>query len=495
MKANHAKPALLFVLGHLSLIVAQSQVVVTVTDSTSGGWVRQSLQAGTTIMFKDGAGTPPLGKGSIEFTSLTGNYARLRNVSYHGIGLDRLTRFSYATYIQHRGNNLDASYVVLQVDINGDGRTDHNLLFDPRYQTGHYVAGRFPDQGPSQENLWQHWNMLTGAWWIAGPGPRTSPDTDPGVLFTLETYSANYAGARIINDPNMNGGGIRLTAGSPGIFAPDFAGNVDEFAIGIDGVDTMYDFEYMWADAGVDQYVNYGYGSHCTTLSGKVSGGVAPYTFHWSPEGLATTGALAQVCPEATTSYVLTVTDANGYMRTDEAIVHVKDVRCGYNMEKVMLCHNGVNLCVDESSVSTHLIHGDVLGDCNDLSNASENLVSGALKSNGIRSAGSDALFEKERTPPGATVSQQTELSGYPNPFYHTTRLRYTIPFSGKVTLKVYDVKGAVVAVLVNGLKTAGMHTVDFNAAKLGGGIYFSRLELVDGDKVMFKTAQLILYR
>ena len=64
----------------------------------------------------------------------------------------------------------------------------------------------------------------------------------------------------------------------------------------------------------------------------------------------------------------------------------------------------------------------------------------------------------------------------YPNPFNPTTTISYAIPKSGKVTLKVYDVLGKEVAVLVNGFKSKGRYSVRFNGNNLSSGIYFYKI-------------------
>jgi len=45
------------------------------------------------------------------------------------------------------------------------------------------------------------------------------------------------------------------------------------------------------------------------------------------------------------------------------------------------------------------------------------------------------------------------------------------------VTLRVYDLLGKEVALLVNETKSAGFYSVDFNASSLASGIYFYRIE------------------
>lgn len=64
----------------------------------------------------------------------------------------------------------------------------------------------------------------------------------------------------------------------------------------------------------------------------------------------------------------------------------------------------------------------------------------------------------------------------YPNPFNPTTVISYQFPTASYVTLKIYDVLGREVAILVNDRETAGGHSVTFNAAKLPSGVYFYRL-------------------
>jgi hypothetical protein len=70
-------------------------------------------------------------------------------------------------------------------------------------------------------------------------------------------------------------------------------------------------------------------------------------------------------------------------------------------------------------------------------------------------------------------------LQNYPNPFNPVTRIKYIIPSdvrreSSNVTLRVYDVLGKEIAILVNEEQSAGEYEVEFNASKynLTSGIY-----------------------
>jgi hypothetical protein len=64
----------------------------------------------------------------------------------------------------------------------------------------------------------------------------------------------------------------------------------------------------------------------------------------------------------------------------------------------------------------------------------------------------------------------------FPNPFNPLTKINFDIPKSGFVTLKVYDVLGQEIAVLVNEMKNAGSYFVDFDGSSLASGMYFYRL-------------------
>ncbi len=78
-----------------------------------------------------------------------------------------------------------------------------------------------------------------------------------------------------------------------------------------------------------------------------------------------------------------------------------------------------------------------------------------------------------------STIPESYSLSqNYPNPFNPTTKINFSIPKNGIVTLKIYDILGKEVATLVNGEKLAGSYIVDFNASSYASGVYFYRLDV-----------------
>jgi hypothetical protein len=64
----------------------------------------------------------------------------------------------------------------------------------------------------------------------------------------------------------------------------------------------------------------------------------------------------------------------------------------------------------------------------------------------------------------------------YPNPFNPTTTIRFTIPHSLHVTLKVYDILGKEIATLVDEEKNPGSYEAKFDASNLPSGVYFYRI-------------------
>jgi hypothetical protein len=65
----------------------------------------------------------------------------------------------------------------------------------------------------------------------------------------------------------------------------------------------------------------------------------------------------------------------------------------------------------------------------------------------------------------------------YPNPFNPVTKINFALPKSGLVTLKIYDILGKEVALLLNETRNAGTYSFEFNASNLSSGIYFYKLE------------------
>ncbi|MFH1194377.1 MAG: T9SS type A sorting domain-containing protein [bacterium] len=89
----------------------------------------------------------------------------------------------------------------------------------------------------------------------------------------------------------------------------------------------------------------------------------------------------------------------------------------------------------------------------------------------------SDVIEVSAESIPGRFALEQN----YPNPFNPTTVIKYQIPSSQVVTLKIYDILGNEVATLVHETKAPGNYEVKFDARSYGGsklssGVYFYQL-------------------
>ncbi len=79
----------------------------------------------------------------------------------------------------------------------------------------------------------------------------------------------------------------------------------------------------------------------------------------------------------------------------------------------------------------------------------------------------------------------------YPNPFNPTTTIKFGLPSDLNVDLRVYDILGQEVKVLMNNqLLRAGVHVVNFNASQLASGTYIYRLKA--GNSVTIKKMMLL---
>jgi hypothetical protein len=82
-------------------------------------------------------------------------------------------------------------------------------------------------------------------------------------------------------------------------------------------------------------------------------------------------------------------------------------------------------------------------------------------------------------------------MQNYPNPFNPSTKISFALPQQEFVTIKVFDILGRQVDILINELKSAGYYEINYNAEKLPSGTYF--YEIRAGDFV--ETRKMILMK
>ena len=241
-------------------------------------------------------------------------------------------------------------------------------------------------------------------------------------------------------------------------------------------------------NAGSDQMIYIGYTTNCVTLSEQVSGGTPPYISTWTDANgpVGTT-----VCPTTTTTYTVMVTDANGWTASDEMTVCVVDVRCaggnnngqggsgqggngstnGNGIQHVQICHippgnpnNAMTKCLPISAVPGHLGHGDYLGACGSVLACN---VSGQVP-NPMNLVQGNVM---------------ARMSASPNPTNGTSTIELVMPEAGRVSLRIYDSRGVMVADLFEGV--AGSETpmqFEWNSQGMSSGLYIVRLETQTGE-------------
>ncbi len=95
-------------------------------------------------------------------------------------------------------------------------------------------------------------------------------------------------------------------------------------------------------------------------------------------------------------------------------------------------------------------------------------------------------------------LPQEFSLSqNYPNPFNPTTTINFALPFESRVTLSVFNILGERVAVLFDGIKSAGYHDVVLNGSNLASGMYIYTIEAnsIDGSKKFNSVKKMMLMK
>lgn len=194
-----------------------------------------------------------------------------------------------------------------------------------------------------------------------------------------------------------------------------------------------------------------GFGPQSVTLTAS-----AGTSYSWTPTtGLSCTDCQSPTAsPTSTTTYTVSLQNQSGCLAEASMTINVVDIRCGSNPNKVLMCHrcqDAHTICINESSVQSHLDHGDYLGDCLPMPKAA-----------------ADAK---------PVLDRFTLVGTYPNPFKHSTTIVYDIAHDAMFRLTVFDALGRIVQTGEHAMQIAGRHTATFDAKNLPDGVYLYRLE------------------
>jgi len=92
----------------------------------------------------------------------------------------------------------------------------------------------------------------------------------------------------------------------------------------------------------------------------------------------------------------------------------------------------------------------------------------------------------------GNLIPEVFSLSqNYPNPFNPSTTIRYGVPFSSFVSIKIFNLLGQQVAELVNAERAVGWYEVTWNANKITTGIYLCKMDAINSSDPKQKFTQL----
>ena len=113
-----------------------------------------------------------------------------------------------------------------------------------------------------------------------------------------------------------------------------------------------------------------------------------------------------------------------------------------------------------------------------------------------IRALFAERVIDWLSTPVGINETdpirpESFELSqNYPNPFNPSTVIKYSVPKESPVIIKVFDLRGREVAILVNEVKQPGTYEITFDAKKYASGVYF--YQMISGEFVQIKKMSLL---
>ena len=84
----------------------------------------------------------------------------------------------------------------------------------------------------------------------------------------------------------------------------------------------------------------------------------------------------------------------------------------------------------------------------------------------------------------------------YPNPFNATTRIRFELPKSGRIDIRIYNILGQEVHLLTNDVYDTGRHEIEWRGSDRSGntvssGIYFVRMK----SEGFVKTRKIMLVK
>jgi hypothetical protein len=76
-------------------------------------------------------------------------------------------------------------------------------------------------------------------------------------------------------------------------------------------------------------------------------------------------------------------------------------------------------------------------------------------------------------------------LPAYPNPFNSATNITFTLPQSANVDMRIYNILGEEIATIISDYRSAGTHTIQWDAGDLPSGLYLCKLQAGNKQRVI----------
>jgi outer membrane protein assembly factor BamB len=83
-----------------------------------------------------------------------------------------------------------------------------------------------------------------------------------------------------------------------------------------------------------------------------------------------------------------------------------------------------------------------------------------------------------------SSAKNRLHLDVCPNPCVTSARISFVLPSRAQVSIEIYDIAGSLVRTLVTGTRSAGEHTLEWDAENLARGIYFCKLTTETGTLI-----------
>ncbi len=267
----------------------------------------------------------------------------------------------------------------------------------------------------------------------------------------------------------------------------------------------------LWARTGISGGLVYDFRGNSVITSGWGACDMGPFYsiylsddsgLQWSELGLAPLGQvrvstlklclngdiLAGICDVWAWGLFISDDSCNSWVQ-----VSTISPKCGLSIKS-----SGMLVGTDSLGIFLFAENGDSLGSFNEgLTNL--NVQSIAIDTNDYVYIGTDDGIW--RRPLSEIVTSVEEIpqslpvefllsQNYPNPFNPKTTIKYSIPKSSQVILKIFNTLGEEIEILANEEKPVGTYEVNWDAANFPSGVYFYRLQA--GDFVQTKKMILL---